>query len=302
MRCMRMNGLGRLASVVGAVVAAAGVGGVGGMGSAARADVQVFNNGPFITGIGTGAGGANVSVTETSAGAAVGISFNANLTPSARVTDDFVISGAVGAGTQLSHMYFYSFQTSAPTTAHYGAVYITLYNGSPSAGGTPIAGDFTTNRLIATTWSGAYRVSSSALTSTSRPIYQLDVDMSWAPPLPNGTYWMMLSATGDLAVSATANPMTFFVSPHAQGNGGAGGPDNAQQLFNGSYFNVFEIPFTQFAFCPGDYNKSHTVDVSDIFDFLTGWFAGNAAADFNGTGGITVTDIFEFLAAWFAGC
>jgi len=55
--------------------------------------------------------------------------------------------------------------------------------------------------------------------------------------------------------------------------------------------------------CPADYNCSGAVTVQDIFDFLAGYFNGDAAADFNGSGvPVTVQDIFDFLAAYFAGC
>lgn len=293
---MRFSGFMCVVRAACGVFLAAGATGI------ASADVPVFNNGPFITGMGTGAGGANVSVTESSAGAAVGVTFNASLASPARVVDDFVIAGATGAGTRLANLHFYSFQTNAPTTAQYGAVYIAIYNARPSNGGTIIAGDFTTNRLLGTTWTGAYRVSSSSLTNSTRAIFDLNIDMSWAPPLPNGQYWIMLSAVGDLVVSETANPNFFFVSPHTLGNGGLGGPDNAQQLFNGNYNNVFEVPFTLSAFCPGDYNKSHGVEVQDIFDFLGAWFAGSSSADFDGANGLGVQDIFDFLSAWFAAC
>jgi hypothetical protein len=40
------------------------------------------------------------------------------------------------------------------------------------------------------------------------------------------------------------------------------------------------------------------VNVPDIFDFLTDWFAGRA--DFDGLNGTDVPDIFAFLAAWFS--
>ena len=53
--------------------------------------------------------------------------------------------------------------------------------------------------------------------------------------------------------------------------------------------------------CPADYNGDGTLSVSDIFDFLAGWFTGDVRADFNGAG-LGVADIFDFLAAWFAGC
>ncbi|HVU62694.1 MAG TPA: GC-type dockerin domain-anchored protein [Phycisphaerales bacterium] len=54
--------------------------------------------------------------------------------------------------------------------------------------------------------------------------------------------------------------------------------------------------------CRADFNGSGGLSVQDIFDFLNGWFAGDAAADFNGTNGLEVQDIFDFLSAWFAGC
>ena len=57
-----------------------------------------------------------------------------------------------------------------------------------------------------------------------------------------------------------------------------------------------------YTICPADFNCSGAVNVQDIFDFLSAWFAADPRADFNGIGGITVQDIFDFLAAWFAGC
>lgn len=60
--------------------------------------------------------------------------------------------------------------------------------------------------------------------------------------------------------------------------------------------------FVTFRVCPADFNCSSLVSVQDVFDFLTGWFAGSPSADFNGAAGVTVQDIFDFLAAWFAPC
>lgn len=54
--------------------------------------------------------------------------------------------------------------------------------------------------------------------------------------------------------------------------------------------------------CLADINRSGTLEVQDIFDFLGLWFAGDCRADFNGVGGLSVGDIFDFLSAWFAGC
>jgi hypothetical protein len=54
--------------------------------------------------------------------------------------------------------------------------------------------------------------------------------------------------------------------------------------------------------CPADFNRDGTINVQDIFDFLSAWFAANPRADVNGVNGINVQDIFDFLTAWFAGC
>jgi hypothetical protein len=54
--------------------------------------------------------------------------------------------------------------------------------------------------------------------------------------------------------------------------------------------------------CAADFDQNGTVEVPDIFSFLSAWFAQEPAADFDGVGGIAVPDIFAFLSSWFAGC
>lgn len=55
--------------------------------------------------------------------------------------------------------------------------------------------------------------------------------------------------------------------------------------------------------CRGDYNKSNSIGVQDIFDFLAGYFSGDSCADANDSGGPhSPQDIFDFLAAYFSGC
>lgn len=53
--------------------------------------------------------------------------------------------------------------------------------------------------------------------------------------------------------------------------------------------------------CAADFNQDGVRNVSDIFAYLTAWFASDSSADING-GGVAVNDIFAFLSAWFAGC
>ena len=56
--------------------------------------------------------------------------------------------------------------------------------------------------------------------------------------------------------------------------------------------------------CYADYNKSGSVTVNDIFDYLSDWFAGSPYANTGGNGSpsaLTVSNIFDFLSALFAG-
>jgi hypothetical protein len=55
-------------------------------------------------------------------------------------------------------------------------------------------------------------------------------------------------------------------------------------------------------FCRADVNKSGSVTVQDIFDFLAFYFGNQPLGDFNRSGLISVQDIFDFLAEYFAGC
>ncbi len=70
----------------------------------------------------------------------------------------------------------------------------------------------------------------------------------------------------------------------------------------GGYFTESVGPGTIFIYCPADFNRDGAINVQDIFDFLTAWFAGNPAANINGVNGTNVQDIFDFLAIWFQGC
>jgi hypothetical protein len=64
---------------------------------------------------------------------------------------------------------------------------------------------------------------------------------------------------------------------------------------------VFDLP-NDTPYCPADFNEDDTVNNSDIFAFLSAWFAGNMSADANGNGTLEVSDIFAFLSEWYAGC
>lgn len=54
--------------------------------------------------------------------------------------------------------------------------------------------------------------------------------------------------------------------------------------------------------CAADFDGNGEADVSDIFAYLSAWFAQEASADVDGIPGVDVPDIFFFLSVWFAGC
>lgn len=59
----------------------------------------------------------------------------------------------------------------------------------------------------------------------------------------------------------------------------------------------------RFPCCYADYNKVNGINVQDIFDYLSDWFAGNPLAAFGGPGNTapTVQHIFDLINAWFTG-
>lgn len=52
--------------------------------------------------------------------------------------------------------------------------------------------------------------------------------------------------------------------------------------------------------CLLDLTRDRQVNVSDIFAFLTLWFAGDPKADWDRNGQRDVADIFLFLSNWFS--
>ena len=154
----------------------------------------LHDNGPFVSGIGVGFAGANVSIVESGYNT---YGYNHSSSAGYRVADDFTVPA--GATWTLTGMHWFAYQTGSTTSSTLTSVTVQLWSGSPAAGGTLLAGDSTTNRLGTAQFTNVYRVMSSALTSNLRPIMNCAVDMSWAPPLGPGTYFLDVQAAGSLS-------------------------------------------------------------------------------------------------------
>lgn len=59
---------------------------------------------------------------------------------------------------------------------------------------------------------------------------------------------------------------------------------------------------TTVTICPADYNCSGGITIADLYQFLAGFFRGDAPADINGSGSVSVQDIYDFLAEYFSRC
>jgi hypothetical protein len=103
-------------------------------------------------------------------------------------------------------------------------------------------------------------------------------------------------ASGVCCRGATCNTTVAQADCLAAGTAGA--------LYNSSSATCNTGGSNTLPCCHADFNKSLTLEVQDIFDFLNAWFAGSRFAITAGdgaTGALAVQNIFDFLNAWFAG-
>jgi hypothetical protein len=244
----------------------------------------LHDNGPFITGVGTGFGGADISEIETGFNT-FGYGFQNAL--GLRLADDFTVPS--GQTWTLSNLHVRGYQTGAPTSGTMTGGFVQIWSGgAPMSGGVVLAGDTTTNRMLAQVWTGVYRVTSTTQMGSTRPIIDIDCDMSWAPPLGAGTYWVDFSATGSLASGPFAPPTV----PHAAG-------DNALQFNAGAWGAVIDAV----AMLPQDfpYVLEGTSGGGCTSDSLTTFFIGTNQGSIGGmnyfdadvlnASGLTVTDL-----------
>lgn len=176
-----------------------------GMAGAANAAVLHDNGAVFNL-----AGSPNLSVLSASEGT---LGFGAQISANNSVADDFSVSGG---GWNVTALTFYMYQTGATAFSFTGLDYQIASNHSDPFSWTS-ASSLVNDGLV------AYRVTTTSLGATNRPIYAITVPISQS--LADGNYVLRWRAAGSLA----SGPWQPPVVP-------SGEVGNAQQSINGAAF------------------------------------------------------------------
>ena len=98
----------------------------------------------------------------------------------------------------LDTVIIYAYQTGSLTSMSSISA-ATLQIRQNSVTGTSVFGDTTTNRMVATAWTGIYRVdtSSPGLTATNRPLMYVKIKVTPTLTLTAGNYWLIFGCKGN---------------------------------------------------------------------------------------------------------
>lgn len=171
-------------------------------GSTAQGQINLWDNGTFVTHLHQGCGGSDISVIE--APSTIG-GYDTLLT-FVHQADDFAVPA--GQVWQIDEMHWYLFQPNSATNEPIVGAYVRVWDGPPGAGGSVIAGDMVTNRIVGSTFDNVFRVTNSDRTNCSRAVKRIDVDMSWLSNLSEGDYWLELGSVGNPGFGGPLSPPT----------------------------------------------------------------------------------------------
>lgn len=202
---MSWNAIGLVLAVLAGVTPVAELAGGGGPVDVARSrqaegwdpprDV-LYDNGPFVNSPGTGVGGADESVAQDVTLYMVTLGYANGVIGNNWLADDFVFPAG---GWWLQAVTFYAYEPNAPTSpSTFTEVRFAILDSSPNTASPNIVyGDYTTNRLSSSVWTGCYRVKESTSgTSSQRPIMANRCELSTPVSLVPGPYWIVWLSGG----------------------------------------------------------------------------------------------------------
>jgi hypothetical protein len=189
----------------------------------------LYDNGPLITNAGGGFGGADLSALQSALGLTI-YGFGDQISASNSMADDFTNTETWS----VEELHFFTYQTGSTTTSTINDARVQIWSGDPSAGGTVIWGNLTTNVLTSSSFSNIYRALDTDPTNSQRPIMEVVVSVSPALELAPGTYWVQWMLGGTLASGPWAPPISI-VGQTVTGNGMQSLAGTWQPALDGSF-------------------------------------------------------------------
>jgi len=237
------------------------------------------------------------------------IGFNTTM-PMGRIAEDFVVDGP--SPVLLDAIAWPVFMPGTPQEAGLAAAFVRIWDGPPGLG-LPIAGDMVTNRLVSTDFSGIYRVREDANDPTNA-IKDAYIDMSWAPPLGPGHYWIEFAALGEVPGMPVMTPTTVWHSPEDNALGFNPNFNQWQPLRDQFSQRQVSVPVRFYgaaqqnqpcyANCDGS-NIPPVLNVSDFICFQSRYAANDPYANCDGSSVppvLNVNDFICFQSRYAAGC
>ena len=168
----------------------------------------LYDNGPLVTHPGGGFAGADASALQTALGMGT-YGFGHQILNDNRIADDFTVP--VGDTWDITTITFFAYQTGSSTGSTMNAVHFEIWDGVPGASNL-VFGDMATNRLVASSWTGAYRVLDTDLLGSLRPIMANIASPMGALQLSEGTYWIAWQTGATLTSGPWAPPVSIHQS------------------------------------------------------------------------------------------
>ncbi|QAA82038.1 T9SS type A sorting domain-containing protein [Aequorivita sp. H23M31] len=169
-----------------------------------NADPLIVSTGPYFNVAGTGGGPDKSYLEDASLGMGT-YGAGAQIASGNSVADDFVLTATYN----ITSIDVYSYQTGSTPPSITG-VYMQVWDGDPSGGGSIVWGDMDTNILIGAESANALRVLESGNTSSmDRQIQRVTADTDGLT-LDPGTYWVEYSFEGSGSSGPWAPPVVIL--------------------------------------------------------------------------------------------